>query len=50
MYPPDSKNIAFITHFKTFCYNVIPFGLTNAGVTYQRLMTKIFYPMLGKMA
>ena len=48
MYPSDSEKTTFITLFGTFYYNVMPFGLKNAGATYQWLMKKIFYPMLGK--
>ena len=29
-------------------YNVMPFGLKNVGSTYQRMMTRIFEPQLGK--
>ena len=27
----------------------MPFGLKNAGSTYQRMMTRIFEPQLGKI-
>ena len=48
MYPPDAKKTTFITPHGLFYYNVMPFGLKNAGATYQRLVTKMFRPLLGK--
>ena len=48
MHPPKVKKTAFITSHGLFCYNVMPFGLKNAGATYQRLVTKMFRPLLGK--
>nr|KYP47968.1 Transposon Ty3-I Gag-Pol polyprotein [Cajanus cajan] len=47
MYPPDEGKTAFITDSANFCYKVIPFGLRNAGATYQRLMDKIFQRQIG---
>jgi len=32
-----------------FCYRVMPFGLKNAGATYQRAIRTIFKDMLHKM-
>ena len=46
MHPPDAEETSFITPHGLFCYNVMPFGLKNAGVTYQRLVTKMFRPLL----
>ena len=33
---------------RLFCYNVMSFGLKNVWATYQRLVTKMFRPLLGK--
>lgn len=46
MYPPNREKIAFITPHGTYCYNVMPFGVKNFRVTYQIMVTKIFYPLL----
>ena len=48
MHQLDAEKMAFITLDRLYCYNVIPFGLKNARVTYQRLVTKILRPLMGK--
>ena len=48
MHPPDAEKTAFITPHGLYCYNVMPFGLKNVKVTYQRLVTKIFQPLIGR--
>ena len=48
MYPPDAEKTTVITPHRLFCYNVMSFGLKNAGATYHRLMTKMFKSLLGK--
>ena len=47
MHPPDTKKTSFITPHGLYCYNLMPFGLMNAGATYQRLVTKMFRPLLS---
>ena len=40
----DDEKIAFVTLTGNYHYKVMPFGLKNAGSTYQRMMTRIFKP------
>jgi hypothetical protein len=37
---------AFVTHWGTFVYDIMPFGLKNAGATYQRVMVTLFHDMI----
>ncbi|CAA7016406.1 unnamed protein product [Microthlaspi erraticum] len=48
MHPDDREKTAFITDRGTYCYKVMPFGLKNAGATYQRLVNKMFADQLGR--
>ena len=42
MHKADQEKTSFVTSQGLFCYKVMPFGLKNAGATYQRLMNKMF--------
>ena len=42
------KKTAFVTPIGNNHYKVMSFALKNAGSTYQRMMTRMFEPQLGK--
>ena len=44
----DQEKTAFVTPIENYHYKVMPFGLKNAGFTYQRMMTRMFESQLGK--
>ena len=44
----DQEKTSFVTNQGLFCYEVIPFGLKNAGATYQRLVIHMFHPQIGR--
>ena len=46
MAPKDAEKTAFKTPIGNFYYIVMPFGLKNAGATYQQTMTTIFHNMM----
>nr|GEV63404.1 reverse transcriptase domain-containing protein [Tanacetum cinerariifolium] len=43
----DEEKTAFHTGQGVYCYTKMPFGLKNAGATYQRLMDKAFENQMG---
>ncbi|KAL0373855.1 UNVERIFIED_CONTAM: Retrovirus-related Pol polyprotein from transposon gypsy [Sesamum radiatum] len=43
----DRIKTSFITNQGIYCYNVMPFGLKNAGATYQRLVNRMFKNQIG---
>ncbi|XP_057418260.1 uncharacterized protein LOC130712443 [Lotus japonicus] len=48
MYRPDEEKTTFMTSQANYCYKTMPFGLKNAGATYQRLMDKVFVNQVGR--
>ena len=47
MDPNNQDNTSSVTGQGTYCYQVMPFGLKNAGATYQRLVNKMFQRQIG---
>ena len=45
--PRDQEKTSFETDRGTYCYRVLPFGLKNAGATYQRLVNRMFQKQIG---
>src|SRR3954463_10546632 len=50
LYERDEILTAFITPFGCFCYITMPFGLKNAGATYQRMMQNCLIWQIGRNA
>ena len=44
----DMNKTAFIIDDANYFYRVMPFGLKNAGATYQRLMDRVFSHLMGQ--
>ena len=47
MDPDDQENTSFVMGQGTYCYRVMPFGIKNAGATYQRLVNRMFQKQIG---
>ncbi|XP_065020515.1 uncharacterized protein LOC135645761 [Musa acuminata AAA Group] len=48
MAPEDQEHTAFLTEQGIYFYKVMPFGLKNAGATYQRTVNRIFAHQIGR--
>jgi hypothetical protein len=48
LYEPDQIKTSFITPYGAYCYLTMPFGLRNAGATYQRCMQKCLHDQIDK--
>ena len=44
----DQENTSFVTSQGLYSYKVMPFGLKNAGDTYQRLVNCMFFHQIGR--
>jgi hypothetical protein len=48
LYQPDQIKTSFITSYGSCCYITMPFGLKNAGATYQRTMQRCLQEQIGR--
>jgi len=48
MVKDDKLKTTFIMEETNLHYEVMVFGLKNAGATYQRLMDRVFIPLIGR--
>jgi hypothetical protein len=48
MHTVNQEKTSFITDCGLYCYKMMPFGLKNAGATYQRLVNKMFKEQIGE--
>src|SRR3954470_13463189 len=44
----DEEHTSFITSYGVFCYRTMPFGLKNAGATYQRMTQACLKEQIGR--
>ena len=44
----NMEKTSFITPWGTYCYKVMPFGLKNAGATYQHVTTTLLHDLIHK--
>jgi hypothetical protein len=49
MHPTDLEKTAFIIDKGFYCYTMILFRLKNVGVTYQRMMSRVFEKQIGRI-
>ncbi|GKV49152.1 hypothetical protein SLEP1_g55918 [Rubroshorea leprosula] len=48
MAPEDEEKTSFYAGDEIYCYVMMPFGLKNAGATYQKMVTIVFRAQIGK--
>ncbi|GKU90960.1 hypothetical protein SLEP1_g4897 [Rubroshorea leprosula] len=48
MAPKDEEKTSFYAGDEIYCYVMMPFGLKNAGATYQKMVTIVFRAQIGK--
>ncbi|GKV19462.1 hypothetical protein SLEP1_g29723 [Rubroshorea leprosula] len=48
MAPEDEVKTSFYAGDEIYCYVIMPFGLKNAGATYQKMVTIVFRAQIGR--